>query len=81
MGTETYPKGSKHPSMKVGEQESKETWPDHSRTEYGNTTAKDTSFSGHRVHTKSCSGGSGSPSGPDYPKSRTKFGTEKYVGK
>lgn len=80
MGTETYPKSSAHPSSSVGEQDMKDTWPDSSRTEYGNTTAADTCFNGHRVKSMSCEGGSGSPNPSDYPKSRTKFGTEKSVG-
>lgn len=80
MGTETYPKPSAHPSASVGEQDTKATWPDSSRVEYGNTTAKDTAFNGHRVQTLSCEGGSGEKAGSDYPKSRRKFGTEKSVG-
>jgi hypothetical protein len=78
---ETYPKGSAHPSSKVGEQDTKATWPDSSKTEYGNTTAKDTVYNGDRVNTKRCEGGSGSANGPDYKPSREKFDSEIHVGK
>jgi len=79
MGTETYPKGSAHPSGSVGEQEGQLFQNDGDVTRYPNTTHRDTIFNGHRVKTKECSGGSGSPNKSDYPKSRETFGTEKTV--
>jgi hypothetical protein len=75
----TYPKGSAHPSSKVGEQEGQLFQNDGDTTVYANTTHKDTVFNGHRVQTKECSGGSGSANKSDYPKSRTKFGSETLV--
>ena len=81
---ETYPKSSKHPSMSVGEQDSKDTWPDHKRVEYGNTTVKDTVYNGDIAKTKHCEGGGSSTDmqvSCYYPKSREKFGSEKHVGK
>lgn len=78
---ETYPKSTAHPSKSVGEQDSRDGWNGTKRVTYGNTTAKDTVYNGDRVNTKVCEGGSGGSGGNDYPKSRTKFGTEKYVGK
>jgi hypothetical protein len=78
---ETYPKGSVHPSSKVGEQDGKPIWPDGSKTSYGNTSVKDTVYNGDRCQTKRCEGGSGGANGPDYKPSRTKFGSEIHVGK
>ena len=78
---ETYPKGSAHPSRKVGEQDGEQNWEGKNRTSYPNTTVSDTNYEGDRVHTRSSEGGSGSPNGPDYAKSRVKFDTEKHVGK
>jgi hypothetical protein len=84
---ETYPKGSKHPSSKVGEQDGKESWNAKHRTRFGNTTVKDTVYNGDRVKTKSCSTGAGMAGGNQqvschYPKkSHEKFGSEKHVGK
>jgi hypothetical protein len=76
---ETYPKGSAHPSSKVGEQEGQLFQNDGDVTHYNNTTAKDTEFNGHRVQTLECTGGSGKANKSDYPKSRRSFGTEKLV--
>lgn len=76
---ETYPKPSKHPSGSVGEQEGQLFQNDGDVTSYPNTTAADTRFDGHRVKTKLCVGGSGSPAKADYQKSREKFGSEKVV--
>lgn len=76
----TYPKPSKHPSMSVGEQEGELFQNDGDVTRYENTTHRDTTFNGHRVKTKECSGGSGSPAKNDYPKSRERFGSETMVG-
>lgn len=81
---ETYPKGSAHPSSSVGEQDPAPTRANGSRTKYGNTTVKDTVYNGDRAKTKSCEGGGASTDmqvSCRYPKSREKFGTEKYVGK
>lgn len=79
---ETYPKGSKHPSKSVGEQNSKESWNAKRPTTYGNTTQKDTSYNGNTVKTKSCSSGSGKAKGSSqvsctYKGSRAKFPSEK----
>lgn len=79
MGTETYPKGSAHPSSKIGEQEGQLFQNDGDVTQYPNTTAADTVFNGHKNKTRECSGGGGKPNKSDYPKSREKFGTEKMV--
>jgi hypothetical protein len=78
---ETYPKGSKHPSMKVGEQDSKESWNAPSKTSYNNTTVKDTVYNGDTVKTKSCDGGHGKAKGSSqvsctYPGKRAKFPSE-----
>lgn len=85
---ETYPKGSAHPSSKVGEQDGKATWPDSSKTEYGNTTVKDTVYNGEMAQTKSCSGvgkikgGGNKQVSATYPKKiHGKFGSEIHVGK
>lgn len=86
---ETYPKGSKHPSMKVGEQDGKASWDAPSRTRYSNTTVKDTVYNGDTVQTKSCSEGHGKGGGNKqvsctYPKKgkmqRGAFGSESNIG-
>lgn len=86
---ETYPKGKKHPSMKVGEQDGKESWNAPSRTSYRNTTVKDTVYNGDTVQTKSCSEGHGKAGGTKqvsahYPKKgkmqRGTFGSESKIG-
>ena len=79
---QTYPKGSKHPSQSVGEQDSKSSWDAKSRVSYGNTTVKDTVYNGDTVKTKSCSTGAGKARGKaqvscTYPGSRAKFPSEK----
>lgn len=84
---ETYDKPSKHPCMKVGEQDGKDSWNAKSRTRYSNTTVKDTVYSGDTVQTKKCeSSGPAKPGGNaqvscSYPKSgkmqRGSFGSEK----
>ena len=79
---ETYPKGSTHPSSKVGEQESKASWNAKRTTTYGNTTVKDTVYNGDKNKTKSCSTGSGKAGGKaqvsvTYKGSREKFPSEK----
>lgn len=78
---ETYPKGSKHPSQSVGEQDGKDSWDGRNKVEYKNTTVKDTVYEGDRVNTKHCTGGEGSANGPDFPKKREKFDSERHVGK
>jgi hypothetical protein len=81
---ETYPKGSKHPSSAVGEQDGKDSWNGKRRTSYGNTTVKDTVYNGDIAKTKMCEGGGASTDMSvtcRYPKSREKFDSEKHVGK
>jgi hypothetical protein len=78
MAYETFPKSGKHPSMSVDSQDST-SWPSGSKTKYPAGGLP-------RVGTDKCkvvsvSGGSGSPNGSDYGKSRTSFATEKFVGK
>jgi hypothetical protein len=76
---QTYPKSSPNPSSSVGEQEGQLFQNDGDVTRYPNTTHRDTIYNGDRVHTKECSGGSGSPCKCDYPPKRVSFGTEKVV--
>ncbi len=83
MAYETYPKGSKHPSSSVGEQEGKGSWNDANRNQYPNTTVKDTVYNGEIAKTKHCVGGGASTNiqvSAFYPKSREKFGSERHVG-
>jgi len=86
---ETYPKGSAHPSSKVGEQDGKASWNAQRRTKYSNTTVKDTVYNGDIVKTKSCDGGHGMGGGnkqvsASYPKKgkmqRGTFGSESSIG-
>jgi hypothetical protein len=77
MKGQMYPKGSAHPSKSVGEQEGQLFQSDGSVTSYPNTTVKDTVYNGDRCKTLECSGGSGKPNKSDYPKSRTKFASER----
>lgn len=79
---ETYPKGSAHPSMKVGEQDGKASWNAKNRTSYGNTTTKDTVYNGDIAMTKKCDSGHGKAGGSKqvsctYTGSRAKFPSEK----
>lgn len=76
---ETYPKPNKNPSASVGEQEQGhwESNPESTRGYVQNGGAKDTVYNGDKSKTISCEGGSGKANKNDYPKSRTKFGTEK----
>jgi hypothetical protein len=86
---ETYPKGSKHPSSKVGEQDGKDSWNAKRRTSFKNTTVKDTVYNGDVVQTKSCDTGAGKAGGSKqvsahYPKKgkmqRGTFGSESQIG-
>ena len=77
---ETYPKGSKNPSSKYGEQKMRSGWGDtHQSTHYPTEGgAEATIYQGDRSHTKVCGGGYGSPNKSDYPGHKYEtFGTEK----
>ena len=75
----TAAKPNKHPSMSVGEQEvgNWNTAGGGTSSYKANNGAMDTRYDGARSKTLSLSGGSGKKNKYDYPKSRTKFGTEK----
>ena len=74
---ETYPKSSKNPSSKIGEQHTTD-WPANDKTSYPGGGAASTIYNGDRSHTKVCKGGSGSKNKSDYPGNKYEtFGTEK----
>lgn len=79
MGTETYPKPSKNPSVSVGNQKTPAGWDRPNGTSYPGVGASGTKLNTERAETLVCSGGSGSANKSDYPGDwRTKFGSEKY---
>jgi hypothetical protein len=73
-----YPKSSAHPSSSIGEGNLKQSWPEHTTTEYPGVGVAGTRYDGDRVKTITLGGGEKSgDGGSDYPKKSRRFGTER----